>query len=101
MCYYARANQRFRWRGMLLGPVPANWEAGTSQKPAKGLIVIGIDSHSPFVKQGISQGAIITSVAGMPVASVPDLQQVINDSHGEKWDLELAGARSAVVSVGE
>ncbi|HEY8665906.1 MAG TPA: trypsin-like peptidase domain-containing protein [Tepidisphaeraceae bacterium] len=97
----SRANQRFRWRGMLLGPVPANWEAGTSQKPAKGLIVIGIDSHSPFVKQGISQGAIITSVAGMPVASVPDLQQVINDSHGEKWDLELAGARSAVVSVGE
>ena len=58
-----RENQRFRWRGMLLGPIPANWTdrpPATTKPPRGGLMVLGVDTDSPCVRQGISTGTIIT-----------------------------------------
>ncbi|HEY7089486.1 MAG TPA: trypsin-like peptidase domain-containing protein, partial [Tepidisphaeraceae bacterium] len=67
-----RAKQRIRWRGMLLGPIPANWDPADQSKqpqqaqaqqppqeqqatfkPDHGLMVLGIDSDNAFFKQGI------------------------------------------------
>src|SRR5437764_236488 len=55
-----RENRRFRWRGMLLGPIPANWEvAAASGKPASGLLVLGVEADSAAAKEGIKAGSII------------------------------------------
>ncbi|HTL28838.1 MAG TPA: trypsin-like peptidase domain-containing protein, partial [Tepidisphaeraceae bacterium] len=65
-----RENQRFRWRGMLIGPIPANWNlsAKTEKKPgASGLMVLAVEKDSPMARQGIATGTIITAVAGKTV----------------------------------
>ncbi len=84
-----RENQRFRWHGVLLGPIPANWDFGGAPRPPAGLMVLGIDSKSPFLKEGARQGAILTALAGKPVTSVADLQSILNDTAPEactpKW----------------
>ncbi len=79
-----RDNQRYRWRGLVLGPVPAHWDFGSAERPVTGLMVLGVDSASPFVKQGMRQGAIITAVAGKPVSSTADLQAILNDTAPQK-----------------
>jgi len=96
-----RENRRLRWRGMLLGPIPANWEvAAASGKPASGLLVLGVEADSPASKEGIKAGSIITAVAGRAVADVTQLQRIINDQPAGKCRIETlgAGTASAVVS---
>jgi serine protease Do len=70
-------NQRLRWRGMLLGPVPANWSE--SDKSKSGVLVLGIDETSPMKKEGLVVGSIISTLAGRPVSCVADLLKIIND----------------------
>jgi serine protease Do len=96
-----RENRRFRWRGMLVGPIPANWEvAAASGTPASGLLVLGVEENSPAAKDGIKAGSIITAVAGRAVADVTQLQRIINDQPAGKCRIETlgAGTASAVVS---
>ncbi len=85
-----RDTQRFRWRGMLLGPIPQNWNFVGGKRPDKGLMVLAIESNSPLAKQGICQGAIITTIAGKPVMSVADLQRVLNETPQDKCEVQLA-----------
>jgi len=92
-------NQRFRWRGMLLGPLPARWDFTPSKRPTCGVMVIGIDAHSPFVPQGVRAGTVITSVAGQPVHSLAELQKLINDTPAQQCKLQLMNATTAVVSA--
>jgi S1-C subfamily serine protease len=75
-----RDSQRIRWSGMLLGPIPRHWDFGANVRPKSGLMVIAIDSSSHFVRQGASQGSIITAVAGKPVNDVLQLQRIINET---------------------
>ena len=91
------ASQRLRWRGMLLGPIPAGWDFGNARKPAGGLLVIGIDSRSSMVDEGIKAGAVITSVAGKPVHDVATLQKIINDTPAERCRVEATGTSRVVV----
>jgi serine protease Do len=94
-----RDSQRFRWRGMLLGPVPAAWDFGTARKPACGVMVIGLDAKSPATSDGIKAGSVITAVAGKPVHDIAELQHIINDTPAAKCRIESANPPAAVVSV--
>jgi serine protease Do len=97
-----RDKQRLRWRGLLLGPIPANWVVSID-KPAKaGVVVLGIGADSPFVRDGVIQGSIITGIAGKPVVGITELQSLINDLPTEQCSLELAAQeKAAIVSIHE
>ena len=94
-----RESRRLRWRGMLLGPIPPQWDFGTAQRPANGLMVIGIDPDSPHAKEGVVQGSVITAVAGVAVNDVTDLQRVVNDVPPEDWALDITGRQEVVAST--
>ena len=94
-----RDSRRLRWRGMLLGPIPAQWEFPGAKRPEAGLMVIGIDPTSPHAKEGVVQGSVITAVAGVPVKDVTDLQRVINDVPPEAWALDITGRQEVVAST--
>jgi S1-C subfamily serine protease len=94
-----RDSQRFRWRGMLLGPVPVGWDFGTAKKPPFGIMVIGIDAKSPMAGDGIKAGSVITAVAGKAVHDIAELQHIINDTPAPKCRIDAANPPSAVVSV--
>jgi len=95
----ARQNQRLYWRGLLLGPIPGNWEPD-HKKIAAGLLVLAMDPKSPLSKQGVKQGSVITSVAGKPISTVIDLQKVINDTPADKWSVECLKPSEAVAASG-
>jgi len=84
-----RDNQRLRWRGMLLGPIPANWDFGAMNRPPHGLMVLGIEPGSPMVRQGVRSGTVITSVAGRPVDAVAELQSILDATPAEQCSLEI------------
>src|SRR5262249_50690330 len=65
----SRQSQRLYWRGLVLGPIPGNWELD-GKKPSSGLMVVAMDPKSPLSKQGIKQGSVITSVAGRAISSL-------------------------------
>jgi serine protease Do len=98
----SRDNQRMRWRGMLLGPIPANWDFAPSKRPEHGLMVLGVDPAGPMAKEGIRSGAVITSIAGKAIDAIPDLQSLLAATPAEQCSLEFAPAaplaREAVVS---
>ena len=99
-----RETQRFRWRGMLLGPIPANWDSGSNKdkRASGGVMVLGIDANSPAVKEGIATGSVITAIGGRAVASVVDVQRIINDVPPEQCRIELhnGGPSGAAVASG-
>jgi serine protease Do len=86
-----RDNQRMRWGGMLVGKAPLD-------VASSGLMVFDIDPTSPFTRQGIHEGTVIQSVAGKSVNAVIDLQNVINDTPPEKWDLGTANLSTAAIN---
>lgn len=94
-----RSSQRLRWRGMLLGPIPAGWQ-GNGKKPASdGILVIGVDSKSPALSDGIKAGAVITSVAGKTVHDLAQLQRIINDTPDTQCRIQMENTPSVVVSA--
>lgn len=98
-----RESRRFRWQGLLLGPIPTSWTPPREMKerPQSGLMVIGISDGSPFLKQKIKALDIITAVGGKPVADVIELQKVINDE-GDRCCKEVnVYGREKVVAITE
>ena len=93
-----RQSQRLRWRGMLLGPLPARWDFG-AQKPSAGVMVIGIDAKSPFTSEGLKAGSVITAIAGKSVHDIAELQRIINDTPDEHCKVESLNPPSAVVAA--
>lgn len=96
-----RQSQRIHWRGMLLGPIPENWDFGATPRPAGGLMVIAVDAHSPVLREGFGQGSIITAVAGKPVRDVPELQRILNESSPRDCTIDWARTSGQVVSAQE
>ena len=84
---------------MLLGPIPARWDFPPGKRPEGGLMVIGIDPKSPFVREGVAQGSIITSIAGVRVSDVTELQRIVNDVPPEQIALEVAGRQETIAST--
>jgi serine protease Do len=81
--------QRLRWRGLLLGPIPANWNQDP-RNPQVGVMVLGVDPSSPHAKDGVASGTVITALAGRPVQDLLTLQQIINDTPAEQCKLSIA-----------
>ena len=94
-----RDSQRLRWHGMLLGPIPAHWSFPVAKRPEHGVMVVGIDVKSPFTKDGVVAGSVITTIAGKAIHSLPELQRVINDTPDAQCRIELAHPTNAVVSA--
>jgi serine protease Do len=92
-------NQRFRWRGLLLGPIPTRWDFAPAKRPTFGVMVIGMDAKSPFSTEGFKPGTVITSVAGQAVHTLAELQKVINDTPAQLCKVQTANAANAVVSA--
>jgi serine protease Do len=93
-------NQRLHWRGMLLGPIPANWIAEKGRKIASGVMVLAVNKDSPMLKEGVTSGSIIISIAGKQVAAITDLQSVINETPAEKCSIQLADGPANAVAAG-
>jgi serine protease Do len=89
-----RESQRFHWNGMLLGPVPSNWEPG-KQRPT-GLMVLAVDKDSRATTKGIAQGSIISAIAGKTITCIADLQQVLNSTPAELCTIEMAHDQTVV-----
>jgi S1-C subfamily serine protease len=89
---------------MLLGPVPAHWTDSKDKPVDPGLMVLAVEKGSVADKMGITQGAVIKNIAGQRVASIPDLQRVLNDTPSELCKFEVTGPAAPVVAsttVGE
>jgi serine protease Do len=93
-------NQRLYWRGMALGPIPANWPgASTDDKQHAGILVVGIQDDSPLKKQGVSAGTIITAIAGHPVATILEMQRILNDIPPEQCTVQTAADTTVVADA--
>lgn len=93
-------NQRMYWRGMELGPVPANWTAGAGdEKSRAGIMVVGIQDDSPLKKQGVRAGMVITAIAGRPVGSMLEVQRILNDVPAEQCTVETAADTMEVAAA--
>jgi serine protease Do len=96
--------QRLHWRGLVVGPIPDNWlgagaiAAASKDKHLAGLLVIAIDDDSPFKSQGVLPGSVIASVAGKPVSTVIEMQNIINDLPPAQCTIQLAPCCTSVVS---
>jgi serine protease Do len=97
-----RSKQRLHWRGMLLGPIPIGWHGapgGNKAATHDGILVIGIDSKSPMIAEGIKAGTVITSVAGQSVHDMAELQRILNDTPTAQCRLQVENVPSVVVSA--
>ena len=95
-----RENRRLRWRGLLIGPVPANWTGGgRNGSVVGGLMVFGMDNNCTMAKQGVRVGSVIKSVAKHAIADVTELQRIINETPPEQCALEIAGGSEVVAST--
>ena len=90
-------NQRMYWRGMVLGPVPINWPVAVNDdKHRAGILVVGIQDDSPLKKQGVCAGMVITAIAGRPVASMLEVQRILNDIPPDRCTVETAADTTEV-----
>ena len=90
MAAVTRQNRRIRWEGIVLGPVPRNWESGrkgTTTEVERGLVVLAVAERSRFARQGVREGDIIHEIAGKALADVTDLQQLLNDLPPEQREI--------------
>jgi serine protease Do len=78
-----RDSQRLRWRGALLGSLPADMATA-------GVLVVAADEDSPLRKEGVREGSVILAVAGKNVESLVGFLTVINTVPPERCDVILA-----------
>lgn len=78
------ATQRYRWNGMLLGPIPDHWEFAGGRRPEFGLMVLAIETVS---KSSLPPGTIVLSLGGRTLRTVADLQNALSASTPEASSL--------------
>lgn len=88
------SSQRYRWRGMLLGPIPEPW-AFPGLRPTHGLMVLASD---PGVPGALPAGTVVQAVGGRPVRSVSDLQSVLATTPPERWRLTVFSPSSQALA---
>lgn len=89
--------QRYRWRGMVLGPIPEGWTFAAG-RPPYGLMVLASD---PSVSGALPAGTVVQSVGGRALHTVADLQAVLATVPPEKWRLTVVSPGSAAAVAGE
>ena len=94
-----RDTQRYRWRGLVLGPIPGNWDFGKSKRPEGGMMVLGVAPNSPLASK-VTVGSIVTSIAGKQLHEIRDLQAILNDTPAENCNIEVVhGSEPQVASM--
>jgi serine protease Do len=93
-----RQTASLRWRGLLLGPIPSNRPSADGQ--VAGLLVLGVDGDSPL-RPRIAAGAVVTSIAGKPVATLADLMEVASHDLPADCDVETAPMKAAPAVAGQ
>lgn len=83
------SNQKLYWRGMLL----------SSQPDGRGFAVQSIDTGSPFTRQGIQQGAVITGVSGKLAGSLLELLSMLSQNDPVTCKLDLAKAANPQITA--
>ena len=83
-----RDTQRYRWRGLVLGPIPGNWDFGKSKRPDCGMMVLGVSANSPLASR-VTVGSIVTAIAGKPLREIQDLQAILNDTPSENCNIDV------------
>lgn len=85
-----RANQRLYWAGMVLTPAAGG-----------GYSVKSITAGSPYAKQGLHEGTVVTGVGGKSIQSLVDLQMLLAHSGTQiaKLDTQPAANAGAAASV--
>jgi serine protease Do len=86
--------QRLRWRGILVGPKPLN-----PNDALPGVMVFAVEPNSPFAKDGIASGAVITALGGARVTDLFTFQRLINDTPADRCSLTLAPATDNVATA--
>jgi S1-C subfamily serine protease len=89
---------RWRWKGMLLGPIPACWDFGSAKRPA-GVMVIALDNRIPRPDPGLKPGAVITSVGGKAVRDLGQFRQIVEGLGAQECRFELANPTGPVVAA--
>ena len=90
------STQRYRWNGMLLGPIPANWEFPGGRRPEFGLMVLAID---PVSRNTLPPGTVVQSLGGRTLRSVADLQNALSATTPEMSSLVLFTPPPATTSL--
>lgn len=68
------ANQRYRWNGLLLGPIPANWKFTGGSRPECGLMVLAVDASST---SALTPGTVVQALGNRPLKTIEDLQNAL------------------------
>lgn len=68
------ANQRYRWNGLLVGPIPSNWKFPGTARPDSGLMVLAVDSSC---SSQLVPGTVIQALGNKPLRTVADLQNAL------------------------
>jgi S1-C subfamily serine protease len=89
-----RETQKFRWRGITLTAVPANWAA------KEGVYIVAIEDSAIAKKLGVKQGQVITSIAGKTIKGLADLQKLI-DSMPLAEDVKFQTADGAAIATAQ
>jgi len=90
-------SQRFHWHGLLFGPAPANWQNSVPSNPT-GVVVLAVEKQSPAIPAE-AVGAILQTVAGHPIRSIEQLQQIINDTPESQCVMELKPVEREAVAA--
>jgi serine protease Do len=86
----AREKERCRWHGMLVGPIPANWDSAGNVRPSPGVLVLAVDPHSPLIRDGIRPGSIVTAVGNKSVCDVAQFRIAAEHCSDPSAELHLA-----------
>lgn len=91
---------RMWWGGLLVGPVPGHWTSVSDG--ATGVMVLAVNrGNGVSTPANVDTGTVITAVAGKPVASLADLQRIVNDTPAEQCSVTVLETKVAVTSGGK
>lgn len=68
--------------------------AGQDLREGRGVVVVGLEPHTPAWKAGVAPGDVIVRYDGAPVAGIDDLHRLLTENHiGRETSLEVVRGR--------
>jgi serine protease Do len=93
----ARENERIRWHGLLIAPVPHNWSTGPNGQARPGVMILAVDESTALHAKGLHPGAVISAINGSPVTTMSQVHRLIAGVPPEKCTLQFADADATSV----
>jgi serine protease Do len=88
-----REKERCRWQGMLVGPIPSNWDSAGNSRPAPGVLVLAVDPQSPLTHDGVRPGLIVTAIGGKAIGDVAEFRMAAERYTDPTPEVRLASAQ--------